>query len=45
MKDALWGRAARNGAEIERDLERVSAITARLDERKTQKAGTLSGGE
>ncbi len=37
--------ARKNGAEIDRDLERVFAIFPRLDERKTQKAGTLSGGE
>ena len=37
--------ARKNGSEIERDLERVFAIFPRLDERKTQKAGTLSGGE
>jgi branched-chain amino acid transport system ATP-binding protein len=30
---------------IERDLEQVFAIFPRLDERKTQKSGTLSGGE
>ncbi len=30
---------------ISRDLERVMAIFPRLDERKHQKAGTLSGGE
>lgn len=30
---------------IERDLERVFAIFPRLDERKTQKSATLSGGE
>jgi branched-chain amino acid transport system ATP-binding protein len=37
--------ARKNGPEIEADLERVFAIFTRLDERKTQKAGTLSGGE
>ncbi|MGD8627365.1 MAG: ABC transporter ATP-binding protein [Anaerolineae bacterium] len=37
--------ARKNGPEIDRDLERVFAIFPRLDERKTQKAGTLSGGE
>jgi branched-chain amino acid transport system ATP-binding protein len=37
--------ARKNGSEIERDLERVFAIFSRLEERKTQKAGTLSGGE
>ena len=30
---------------IEQDLERVFAIFPRLEERKTQKSGTLSGGE
>jgi branched-chain amino acid transport system ATP-binding protein len=30
---------------VERDLEQVFAIFPRLDERKTQKSGTLSGGE
>jgi branched-chain amino acid transport system ATP-binding protein len=37
--------ARKDGSEIERDLERVFAIFPRLDERKNQKAGTLSGGE
>jgi len=37
--------ARKNGSEIDRDLERVFAIFPRLDERKEQKAGTLSGGE
>jgi branched-chain amino acid transport system ATP-binding protein len=37
--------ARKNGREIERDLERVFAIFPRLQERITQKAGTLSGGE
>lgn len=37
--------ARKNGREIELDLERVFSIFPRLDERKTQKAGTLSGGE
>ena len=37
--------ARKNGPEMERDLERVFAIFTRLNERKTQKAGTLSGGE
>jgi branched-chain amino acid transport system ATP-binding protein len=37
--------ARKNGSKIERDLERVFAIFPRLEERKTQKAGTLSGGE
>jgi branched-chain amino acid transport system ATP-binding protein len=37
--------ARKNGDQIERDLERIFAIFPRLDERKEQKAGTLSGGE
>ncbi len=37
--------ARKDGSQIERDLERVFAIFPRLDERKNQKAGTLSGGE
>jgi len=37
--------ARKDGAQIERDLERVFAIFPRLDERKNQKSGTLSGGE
>ena len=43
LKLATYAR--KNGSEIEQDLERVFAIFPRLDERKTQKAGTLSGGE
>ncbi len=37
--------ASKDGARTERDLERVLSIFPRLEERKTQKAGTLSGGE
>ena len=37
--------ARKNGNEIERDMERVFSIFPRLEERITQKAGTLSGGE
>lgn len=37
--------ARKNGSQIERDLERVFAVFPRLEERKSQKAGTLSGGE
>ena len=37
--------ARKDGSQIERDLERVFAIFPRLDERKNQKSGTLSGGE
>lgn len=43
LKLACYAR--KNGVEIERDLERVFSIFPRLDERKMQKAGTLSGGE
>jgi branched-chain amino acid transport system ATP-binding protein len=37
--------ARKNGKDVQRDLERVFSIFPRLDERKTQNAGTLSGGE
>jgi len=37
--------ARRDKANIAKDIERVFAIFSRLDERKIQKAGTLSGGE
>ena len=37
--------ARRDGGQIKRDMERVFSIFSRLDERKEQKAGTLSGGE
>jgi len=37
--------ARKDGEAIKRDLGRVFSIFPRLDERKTQKAGTLSGGE
>jgi len=37
--------ARKNGREIKRDLNRVFSIFPRLEERITQKAGTLSGGE
>jgi branched-chain amino acid transport system ATP-binding protein len=37
--------ARQDGKAIERDMERVFTIFPRLKERKTQKAGTLSGGE
>ncbi len=37
--------ARKDGRAIERDLERVFSIFPRLEERKTQKAETLSGGE
>ena len=37
--------ARKDGPQIKRDIEWVFSIFPRLDERKTQKAGTLSGGE
>jgi branched-chain amino acid transport system ATP-binding protein len=37
--------ARKNGKDIEQDLEQVFSLFPRLAERKTQKAGTLSGGE
>jgi len=37
--------ARKNGRDIGQDLERVFSLFPRLAERKTQKAGTLSGGE
>lgn len=37
--------ARKNGGEIEQDLEQVFAIFPRLEERKPQRAETLSGGE
>jgi branched-chain amino acid transport system ATP-binding protein len=37
--------ARRDKENIAKDIERVFGIFPRLDERKTQKAGTLSGGE
>ena len=37
--------ASKDGKRTERDLKRVLSIFPRLEERKTQKAGTLSGGE
>jgi branched-chain amino acid transport system ATP-binding protein len=43
LKLATYAR--KNGSQIARDLERVFTIFPRLDERKEQKAGTLSGGE
>ena len=43
LKLATYAR--KNGPEVQRDLERVFAVFPRLDERKEQKSGTLSGGE
>ena len=37
--------ARRDGAKVEGDIQQVFSIFPRLDERKMQKAGTLSGGE
>jgi branched-chain amino acid transport system ATP-binding protein len=37
--------ARKDRAAVEEDLDRVFAIFSRLEERKAQKAGTLSGGE
>jgi branched-chain amino acid transport system ATP-binding protein len=37
--------ARKDKEQIERDIDRVFTIFTRLEERKTQKAGTLSGGE
>ncbi|MFZ7113526.1 MAG: ABC transporter ATP-binding protein [Desulfatiglandales bacterium] len=46
MENLLLATFARKDREaIERDIQRVFSIFTRLDERKTQKAGTLSGGE
>jgi branched-chain amino acid transport system ATP-binding protein len=43
LKLATWQR--RDKAEVAKDYERVFAIFPRLNERKTQQGGTLSGGE
>jgi branched-chain amino acid transport system ATP-binding protein len=43
LKLATYAR--KNGPEVQRDLDRVFAVFPRLDERKEQKSGTLSGGE
>jgi branched-chain amino acid transport system ATP-binding protein len=40
---AAFARQDKDG--IQRDIERVFAIFSRLEERKSQKAGTMSGGE
>ena len=46
MENLLLSAFARKDKkQVERDIERVLAIFPRLNERKTQKAGTLSGGE
>ena len=43
LKLACYAR--KDGKQIERDMERVFAIFPRLEERKSQKSGTMSGGE
>lgn len=43
LKLATWQR--KDKAEVNRDYERVFSIFPRLEERKTQLGGTLSGGE
>ena len=43
LKLAAFARKDKDN--VEKDIERVFAIFSRLDERKTQKAGTMSGGE
>ncbi len=43
LKLACYAR--KDGKQIERDMERVFAIFPRLEERKGQKSGTMSGGE
>lgn len=43
LKLAAFARRDRDG--VERDIKRVLSIFERLDERKWQKSGTLSGGE
>jgi len=43
LKLATWQR--KDKAEVQKDYERVFAIFPRLNERKTQLGGTLSGGE
>ena len=43
LKLAAFARRDKSG--VERDIKRVFAIFERLDERKWQKSGTLSGGE
>jgi branched-chain amino acid transport system ATP-binding protein len=46
MENLVLSTFARKGGKaIQRDLDRVLSIFPRLDERRTQKAGTLSGGE
>jgi len=43
LKLAAFARTDNDG--VDADIERVFAIFSRLEERKTQKAGTMSGGE
>jgi branched-chain amino acid transport system ATP-binding protein len=44
-EDLDLGAHLRRGPEIAEDLERVFTLFPRLEERQTQKAGTMSGGE
>ncbi|MCG6908546.1 MAG: ABC transporter ATP-binding protein [Deltaproteobacteria bacterium] len=43
LKLAAFARSDKEN--VDKDIERVFAIFSRLEERKTQKAGTMSGGE
>ena len=43
LRLSTYARTDREG--IEQDMERIFSIFPRLEERKTQKAGTMSGGE
>ncbi|HEX2194909.1 MAG TPA: ABC transporter ATP-binding protein [Candidatus Limnocylindria bacterium] len=45
LENLQMGAFSRRGASIGEDLERVFVLFPRLRERRTQKAGTLSGGE
>jgi branched-chain amino acid transport system ATP-binding protein len=45
LENLEMGAYQRDGSGVPEDLERVYALFPRLEERKSQKAGTLSGGE
>jgi len=45
QENLMMGAYARRDAEVKRDLARILALFPRLAERRTQTAGTLSGGE
>jgi branched-chain amino acid transport system ATP-binding protein len=45
LENLEMGAYQRQGADLREDLERVYTLFPRLEERKSQKAGTLSGGE